>query len=78
MIISLPLTSNAKAGSSTGLPPASLVLTLYLCQSERACTRCSFTSGKVTPRHTAQDRDDDDDDDGVGVGVGGFSGLLGA
>jgi hypothetical protein len=23
--------------------------------------RCSFTSGKVTPRHTAQDRDDDDD-----------------
>lgn len=51
-----PSTSCPNADSVTADPPLILILTLYLCQSDLKCRRCSSTSLKVVPKQMLQAR----------------------
>ena len=49
-----PSTSWVNADSVTAFPALKRTFTLYRCQSERKCTRCSSTSWNIAPRHMLQ------------------------
>lgn len=56
LLVNAPSTRRAKSVADTGFPPFNRILTLYRCQSERKCVRCSSTSLKTAPRQTLHAR----------------------
>ena len=74
--ICVPSKSCENSASETDCPPVSRVFTLYRCQSDRKCARCSSTSRKILPWQTAHALGPDFEAGTTRSGLGGLVGTL--